>query len=110
MFNPFQVVLKDPGHGKPADWWSLGIFFFDLVTGRSPFSSNRGKKVVKENIMRGKFNIPPYITQDAQDLLRYVSHAIASRLNSTFIGISSLNLISLSNYHQTVKEALKAST
>ena len=77
MFNPFQVVLKDPGHGKPADWWSLGIFFFDLVTGRSPFSSNRGKKVVKENIMKGKFNIPPYITQDAQDLLRYVSHAIA---------------------------------
>lgn len=65
-----EVVLKDPGHGKPADWWSLGIFFFDLVTGRSPFSSNRGKKVVKENIMKGKFNIPPYITQDAQDLLR----------------------------------------
>merc|ERR1712066_640020 len=76
-----EVVIKDPGHGKPADWWSLGIFFFDLVTGRSPFSSNRGKKVVKENILKGKFNIPPYITQDAQDLLRYVSHVIASRLN-----------------------------
>ena len=81
ILNPFQVVIKDPGHGKPADWWSLGIFFFDLVTGRSPFSSNRGKKVVKENILKGKFNIPPYITQDAQDLLRYVSHVIASRLN-----------------------------
>merc|ERR1719226_28095 len=65
-----EVVIKDPGHGKPADWWSLGIFFFDLLTGRSPFCSNRGKKQVKDNIVKGKFNIPAYITQDAQDLLR----------------------------------------
>ena len=85
MLFSFQVVIKDPGHGKPADWWSLGIFFFDLVTGRSPFSSNRGKKVVKENILKGKFNIPPYITQDAQDLLRYFSHVIASSVIRRFI-------------------------
>jgi p70 ribosomal S6 kinase len=78
-----EVVIKDPGHGKPADWWSLGIFFFDLVTGRSPFSSNRGKKFVKENILRGKFNIPPYITADAQDLLRkLLRRKVENRLGS----------------------------
>jgi serine/threonine protein kinase len=70
IFFTFQVVLKDPGHGKPADWWSLGIFFYDLVTGRSPFQSNRGKKAVKENILKGKFTLPKWISNDAMDLLR----------------------------------------
>jgi p70 ribosomal S6 kinase len=65
-----EIVLKSPGHGKPADWWSLGIFMFDLLTGRSPFHSNRGKKETKERILRGKFVIPGFITPQAQDLLR----------------------------------------
>merc|ERR1719229_1934060 len=79
-----EVVIKDPGHGKPADWWSLGIFFFDLLTGRSPLCSNRGKKQVKDNIVKGKFNIPAYITQDAQDLLRkLLRRKVENRLGTT---------------------------
>ena len=83
-----EVVLKDPGHGKPADWWSLGIFIFDLLTGRSPFSSNRGKKQVKENILRGKFNIPSFITADAQDLLRKLLRRGVDRRLGTHLGAS----------------------
>jgi serine/threonine protein kinase len=43
---------------------------YDLLTGQSPFHSNRGKKETKERILRGKFTIPPFITRDAADLLR----------------------------------------
>ena len=58
------------GHGKPADWWSFGIFTYDLLIGRSPFSSNKGKKETKERILRGKFNMPNFVTRDAADLIR----------------------------------------
>lgn len=65
-----EVILKDPGYGKPADWWSFGVFTFDLLTGRSPFHSNRGKHATKERILKGKFATPRVITPDANDFVR----------------------------------------
>jgi len=65
-----EVVTRSPGYSKPADWWSFGIFTFDLLTGRSPFHSNRGKQETKERILRGKFHTPAFLTPQAQDLIR----------------------------------------
>jgi len=65
-----EVVTRSPGYTKPADWWSYGIFTFDLLTGRSPFHSNRGKQETKERILRGKFHTPAFLTPMAQDLIR----------------------------------------
>ena len=65
-----EVVMRNPGYSKPADWWSFGIFTFDLLTGRSPFHSNRGKQETKERILRGKFHTPAFLTPQAQDLIR----------------------------------------
>ena len=65
-----EVVTRSPGYSKPADWWSFGIFTFDLLTGRSPFHSNRGKQETKERILRGKFHTPAFLTPMAQDLIR----------------------------------------
>lgn len=65
-----EVVTRTPGYTKPADWWSFGIFTFDLLTGRSPFHSNRGKQETKERILRGKFHTPAFLTPQAQDLIR----------------------------------------
>ena len=62
--------MRNPGYSKPADWWSFGIFTFDLLTGRSPFHSNRGKQETKERILRGKFHTPAFLTPQAQDLIR----------------------------------------
>jgi serine/threonine protein kinase len=32
-------ILKQEPHGKPVDWWSLGILLFELVVGIPPFHS-----------------------------------------------------------------------
>ncbi len=65
-----EVVMRAPGHGLTADWWSFGVFAFDLLTGRSPFHSVKGKKETKERILRGKFSVPAFLTHEACDLIR----------------------------------------
>lgn len=73
------------------DWWSLGALMFDMLTGtvsncittlklfnniltqsqyfQPPFSADNRKKTI-EKILRGKLIMPPYVSQEAKDLMR----------------------------------------
>ena len=64
-----EVVLRE-GYSKPADWWSFGIFTFDLLTGRSPFHSNQGKQATKDRIVKARFQPPKIMTPEALDFVR----------------------------------------
>jgi len=78
-----EVIVRTNGYGKPADWWSLGIFTFDLLTGRSPFHSNQGKAATKERILRGKFPTPKILTPEAGDFIRrLLRKAVPKRLGT----------------------------
>jgi serine/threonine protein kinase len=33
-------VIRLKGYGKSVDFWALGCFIFELVTGRPPFQSD----------------------------------------------------------------------
>merc|ERR1712083_1192268 len=30
-------VLLNKGHGKPVDWWTLGILIYEMIVGQPPF-------------------------------------------------------------------------
>jgi serine/threonine protein kinase len=62
-------ILLQQGYGKAVDWWSLGTLMYDMLTGAPPFVSSNRKKTM-EKILKGKLNLPPYLTDDARDLLR----------------------------------------
>lgn len=62
-------VLKGAEYSYPADWWSMGIMMFDLLTGETPFTGNN-KKTIFDKILKKTLQIPNYLSEDAKDLLR----------------------------------------
>jgi len=62
-------ILMRAGHGKAVDWWSLGALMFDMLTGAPPFTAENRKKTI-EKILKGKLNLPAYLTADARDMIR----------------------------------------
>ncbi|KRT85783.1 protein kinase [Oryctes borbonicus] len=75
-------ILTRSGHGKEVDWWSLGALMFDMLTGAPPFTADNRKKTI-EKILKGKLNLPPYLTADAKDLVRkLLKRQVSARLGA----------------------------
>lgn len=62
-------ILTNLGHNKAVDWWSLGALMYDMMTGSPPFTAENRKKTI-DKILKCKFNLPPYLTSDAKELIK----------------------------------------
>ncbi|KAG6531331.1 serine/threonine-protein kinase AtPK2/AtPK19-like [Zingiber officinale] len=63
-----EIVLGK-GHNKAADWWSVGILLFEMLTGKPPFISNNREKM-QQKIMKEKIKLPAYLSSEAHSLLK----------------------------------------
>ncbi|KPP63007.1 ribosomal protein S6 kinase beta-1-like [Scleropages formosus] len=68
MLNSQEILMRS-GHNRAVDWWSLGALMYDMLTGAPPFTGENRKKTI-DKILKGKLNLPPYLTQEARDLLK----------------------------------------
>jgi serine/threonine protein kinase/CRP-like cAMP-binding protein len=80
-----EIVLND-GHDWSVDYWALGVFLFEMTSGKEPFAAKNPMEVYKK-IISGNVDIPPYFTSQLTDLIRKLLNTSKSkRLGRTMGG------------------------
>ncbi|XAR61784.1 Non-specific serine/threonine protein kinase [Bertholletia excelsa] len=78
-------ILLGTEHGYAADWWSVGIILFELVTGVPPFNAE-SPEMIFDNILNRKIpwpSVPDEMSYEAQDLIdRFLVHDPDHRLGA----------------------------
>ncbi|XP_008801239.2 serine/threonine-protein kinase D6PK-like [Phoenix dactylifera] len=64
-------IIKADGHGSSVDWWTFGIFLFELLFGRTPFKGS-GNEETLVNVVNQSLKFPksPAVSFHARDLIR----------------------------------------
>lgn len=62
-------IILGKGHDKAADWWSVGILLFEMLTGKPPFCGGNCQKI-QQKIVKDKIKLPGFLSSDAHALLK----------------------------------------
>ncbi|CAN1193951.1 Serine/threonine-protein kinase D6PKL2 [Linum perenne] len=64
-------IIKGEGHGSAVDWWTLGIFIYELLFGKTPFKGS-GNRATLFNVVGQPLRFPdaPVVSFSARDLIR----------------------------------------
>merc|ERR1712119_169554 len=62
-------VLLNKGHGKPVDWWTLGILVYEMVVGYPPFV-DEDPMGIYQKILAGKIVFPKLFDKNAKGLVK----------------------------------------
>ena len=59
-------MLKKQGHGKAVDWYLLGVLFYEMLVGITPYFTTR-KEDLFYNIENAELKIPNFVTKEADE-------------------------------------------
>ncbi|PKU72985.1 protein kinase PINOID 2 [Dendrobium catenatum] len=63
-------VISGIGHGGAVDWWTLGVFLYEMIYGKTPFKGENNEKTIM-NIMKQQLSFPKVEgLKDMEELLR----------------------------------------
>ncbi|KAI6182161.1 Ribosomal protein S6 kinase alpha-6 isoform X2 [Aphelenchoides bicaudatus] len=62
-------IVNRKGHSSAADWWSLGVLVYEMLTGRLPFTAD-DKNDAMNQILKAKLSMPGYLSKPTQSFLR----------------------------------------
>lgn len=64
-------IIKGEGHGSAVDWWTYGIFLYELIYGKTPFKGCGNEETLANVVTQIlKFPDSPIVSFQARDLIR----------------------------------------
>lgn len=73
-------VLRSQGHSYGADWWSLGVLIFEMLTGNALFASEDAMTTIEMILSDDLICFPAHVELDAIDLIvNLVQHDLTQR-------------------------------
>lgn len=64
-------IIKGEGHGSAVDWWTFGVFLFELLYGRTPFKGSGNDETLANVVLESlKFPDTPIVSFQARDLIK----------------------------------------
>uniref|UniRef100_A0A8C7MP45 non-specific serine/threonine protein kinase n=1 Tax=Oncorhynchus kisutch TaxID=8019 RepID=A0A8C7MP45_ONCKI len=83
-------VVNRRGHTQSADWWSLGVLMFEMLTGTLPFQG-KDRNETMNMILKAKLGMPQFLSVEAQSLLRMLfKRNPANRLGAGADGVEEI--------------------
>jgi serine/threonine protein kinase len=64
-------VIMNKGHGKAVDWWTLGVFIYEITAGFCPFTADDTLKVYR-NILHASLKFPKNFDRDAKSICTHL--------------------------------------
>jgi serine/threonine protein kinase len=75
-YMPPELIGNDSdgngGHkkgGRHMDWWAMGVFAYELMAGRTPWSSLSNKNILRKENLTRKVPAPPNVSSQAKMLV-----------------------------------------
>ncbi|KAJ7569917.1 hypothetical protein O6H91_01G100300 [Diphasiastrum complanatum] len=76
-------ILLGTGHGIPVDWWTFGVFLYEMVYGTTPFRG-RNRKETFHNILSKEPEVPQQTSSLSDLILKLLVKQSDNRLGSKF--------------------------
>jgi len=78
-------VLLNKGHGKPVDWWTLGILIFEMVVGYPPFV-DEDPMGIYQKILAGRIVYPKHFELSCKSLVKKLLTADLGKRYGNLVG------------------------
>nr|XP_043611646.1 serine/threonine-protein kinase KIPK2-like [Erigeron canadensis] len=64
-------IIKGEGHGSAVDWWTFGVFLYELLYGKTPFKGPGNDETLANVVLESlRFPETPLVSFHARDLIK----------------------------------------